>query len=95
MISMYDTIAISLIACLCVLVFLVILCPMYWKTHKISILGTMGIATFAAYMNNILEPVVILISVIVMLFTISVCDALYAHKREERRRNTEAHKEEV
>ena len=97
MISIYDTIIIPLIACLCVLVFLVVLYPTYWKSNKISIFGIMGIATFiwATHMNNIFEPVVILISVIVMLIAISVCDTLYAHKRKERRRNIEAHKEEV
>lgn len=85
MISIFDTFGILLIACSLVCVGIALLTPKYWKNHKISIFGTMGIATFVwtTHMNNILSPMKTFALAIVILVTISICDVLYTHKKEE------------
>ena len=99
MISIYDTIVIPLIVCLCVSVFLAGVYNEYWKNHKISIFGTMGAATFVwvTYMNNLLLTMTIFVFAIVMVMVISICDALGALKMKKNEESAEmkSHKEEV
>jgi len=85
MISISDTFGIPLIACSLVYVGIFLWYPKYWKDHKISIFGTIGIATFvwAMHMNNILSHMKIFVLAIVALTAISICDVLYTYKREE------------
>ena len=100
MISIYDTIAISLIACLYVSLLLRVLYSAYWRNHKIAIFGAMGIATFVwvTYMHNLLSIMCISVFAVVMVIGIAICDALWTVKTKKKNRESaevKSHKEEV